>query len=138
MLGRREPAIYGSSTLKDIDSLCRKTGASLGLTVDCRQSNHEGEIVTWIQESAASHQGIVINAAAYSHTSIAILDALRLADLPVVEVHITNIFAREHFRQQSFVSQAAIGVISGLGIAGYAYALDYMAGFLAVAKRKKK
>ncbi len=137
MLGKREPAIYGTATLKDIEKLCKDTAEQFDMTVDCRQSNIEGDIVTWIQESPSKYAGIVINAAAYSHTSVAILDALRLAGLPAVEVHITNIFARESFRQHSFVSQAVLGVISGLGISGYSYAIEYLAGHLDTKTRKK-
>jgi 3-dehydroquinate dehydratase II len=130
MLGRREPALYGKSTLKDVEALCRKTADKHGFNVDCRQSNNEGDLIAWIHESASAHQGIVINAGAWTHTSIAILDALRLAGLPVVEVHISNIYAREPFRHHSFVSHAAVGVISGLGISGYAYAVAYLAEHL--------
>ncbi len=137
MLGKREPDLYGKATLKDIETLCEETAESYGFSADCRQSNCEGELVGWIQESSASHCGIVINAGAYSHTSVAILDALRLAGLPTVEVHITNIFAREVFRQHSYVSQAALGVISGFGIMGYVFAIDYLAGSLGKAPRKK-
>jgi len=138
MLGVREPHIYGSSTLKDIEALCRKEAVKAGLAVECRQSNNEGDVLTWIQKSRASHQGIIINAGAWTHTSVAILDALRMCDLPIVEVHISNIFAREPFRQHSFVSQAAVGVISGLGISGYAYAVRYLAECLDGSVKRKK
>lgn len=137
MLGVREQAIYGSATHKDVVALCKKTAAGFGLTADVRQSNFEGELVTWIQKSRGTCQGIVINAGAYTHTSVAILDALLLSELPVVEVHISNIFRREHFRQQSFVSQAALGIISGLGIEGYAYAIQHLAKKLGPVPRKK-
>jgi 3-dehydroquinate dehydratase II len=136
MLGVREPEIYGTASLKDVEDLCRKTAESCGLAADCRQSNDEGELVTWIQESRGAYQGIVLNAGAYTHTSIALLDALKIAELPVMEVHITNIFAREPFRHQSYVSQAAIGVISGLGVAGYAYAMQSLAEHI-LRNRKK-
>ncbi|MDD5586690.1 MAG: type II 3-dehydroquinate dehydratase [Alphaproteobacteria bacterium] len=137
MLGVREPAIYGAATHKDVVALCKKTAAVLGLTADVRQSNFEGELVTWIQRSRETCQGIVINAGAYTHTSVAILDALLLSELQVIEVHISNIFRREHFRQQSFVSQAALGIISGLGIEGYAYAIQHLAKKLGPVPRKK-
>jgi 3-dehydroquinate dehydratase II len=137
MLGVREPSIYGSATHKDVVALCKKTAAGLGLTADVRQSNFEGELVTWIQKSRGVYQGIVINAGAYTHTSVAILDALLLAEIPVVEVHISNIFRREHFRQRSFVSQAAVGIISGLGIEGYAYAIQHLAKHNSTHNRKK-
>ena len=138
MLGVREPDIYGSATLKDVEALCRKTAAGLGLAVDCRQSNNEGELVSWIQKSNKTYQGIVINAAAYTHTSVAILDALKIAGLPVVEVHISHIYAREPFRQKSFISPVAFAFISGFGIAGYAYAIQGMAERLGVMSRNKK
>ena len=130
MLGVREPKTYGKATLRDLEALCKKTAKSLGLAVDCRQSNIEGELVTWIQGSRKTHGSIVINAGGYSHTSVAILDALLLSELPVIEVHITNIYAREKFRHHSLLSKAAKGVICGLGIDGYAYALQAMAKLL--------
>jgi 3-dehydroquinate dehydratase-2 len=123
MLGKREPELYGSATLADIDALCAKTARELGAEVTCRQSNHEGELVTWIQGSIGSMDGIVINAGAYTHTSVAIHDALKLTGLPLIEVHISNVFAREKFRHRSYISSIALGVICGLGIEGYALAL---------------
>lgn len=130
MLGVREPEIYGHATLHDAEELCRKTAAGLGMDLDARQSNHEGELVGWIQDTLTTHQGIIINAGAYSHTSIAILDALKLSKRPVIEVHLTNIHAREEFRHHSYISKAAVGVICGLGIDGYAYAVTSMARLL--------
>lgn len=127
MLGAREPEIYGRATLGDVEVLCHEVALELGLQVDCRQSNHEGELVTWIQDSRATHQGIIINAGAYSHTSIAILDALKLVNAPIIEVHLSNIFAREEFRHHSYVSAVAAGVVCGFGIDGYGYALRGMA-----------
>ncbi|MDX2027426.1 MAG: type II 3-dehydroquinate dehydratase [Alphaproteobacteria bacterium] len=127
MLGVREPKIYGKATLKDVAELCRKTAKELGLTADCRHSNLEGELVTWIQKARKTHAGIIINAGGYSHTSVAILDALKIAGLPMVEVHISNIHAREEFRRHSLISEVAIGAVCGLGIDGYAYALRSMA-----------
>jgi len=134
MLGVREPAVYGRDRLADIEKLCRKAGRAFGLAIDFRQSNHEGEIVGWLQEARASHAGIVINAGAYTHTSIAILDALQLAELPAIEVHLTNIFRREEFRHHSYVSLAARAVICGLGAAGYRLALDALAEILGTTK----
>src|SRR3984885_109802 len=134
MLGVREPKTYGNATLRDLEALCKKTAKTLGVTVDCRQSNLEGELVTWIQESRKKHSGIIINAGGYSHTSVAILDALLLAERPVIEVHISNIYSRDQFRRHSLISKAAKGVICGLGIDGYAYALQSMAKLLS---RKK-
>ena len=134
MLGTREPKIYGKATLRDLEALCRKKAAALGLAADCRQSNVEGELVGWIQESRKTHKGIVINAGGYSHTSVAILDALNLCGLPAIEVHISNIYGRERFRHHSRLSQAAVGVIAGLGIDGYGYALDALAKMLRIKK----
>ncbi|ODT75215.1 MAG: type II 3-dehydroquinate dehydratase [Pelagibacterium sp. SCN 64-44] len=127
MLGTREPDTYGSETLKDIEALCRSAGETLGLAIDFRQSNHEGELVTWIQEARTSADAILINPAAYSHTSVAIHDALRAAALPVAEVHLTNIHQREAFRHHSYVSSVAFGVICGFGSLGYKLALDALA-----------
>ncbi|MBK1695891.1 type II 3-dehydroquinate dehydratase [Rhodovibrio salinarum] len=124
LLGTRQPSVYGRETLGDVERACTKTAETLGLEVDFRQSNREGELVDWIQEARDSHAGIVINAGAYSHTSVAILDALLAVDLPVIEVHLSNLFKRETFRHHSYISQAAQGVICGLGAAGYLYALD--------------
>ena len=135
MLGRREPAIYGRDTLADLARLCSAKASVLGQQIDFRQSNTEGELVTWIQEARDAAAGIVINAGAYTHTSIAILDALQAAELPVIEVHLSNIFRREEFRQHSFVSLAAHGVICGLGAKGYELALEGLADILAKKSR---
>lgn len=124
LLGIREPDIYGNDTLAEIEESCLERCAELEMKLDFRQSNHEGELVTWIQDARGSAAGIVINAAAYSHTSIAIHDALKFAELPVIEVHLSNIFQREAFRHASYVSLAANGVICGLGSQGYLLALD--------------
>ncbi|HEY7687370.1 MAG TPA: type II 3-dehydroquinate dehydratase [Dongiaceae bacterium] len=134
MLGVREPAVYGRATLADVEKLCRRHARPLGLALDFRQSNHEGEMVTWIQESRKGHAGIVINAGAYTHTSIAILDALQTTELPVIEVHLSNIYRREEFRHHSYVSLAARAVICGLGPAGYRLALEAMAEILQTTK----
>jgi 3-dehydroquinate dehydratase-2 len=130
MLGVRETKVYGKATLRDLEALCHKTAKQLKIAVDCRQSNNEGELVAWIQQSRKTHSGIIINAGGYSHTSVALLDALQLADMPVIEVHISNIYNREGFRHSSYVSKAARGVIAGLGIDGYAYALQSMAQWM--------
>ena len=124
LLGVREPSIYGNETLAEIEESCLERCAELELKLDFRQSNHEGELVTWIQDARGTAAGIVINAAALSHTSIAIFDALKSAELPIVEVHLSNIFKREPFRHTSYVSMAADGVICGLGPQGYLLALD--------------
>ena len=135
LLGTREPEVYGRATLKDVELLCREAGTTHGLTVEFRQSNHEGQLVDWIQEAHTSQAaGIVINPAAYTHTSIAILDALLLGKTPVIEVHISNIHAREDFRHHSYVSRAAKGVICGLGVQGYALAIDAIAAMIDTSK----
>ena len=131
MLGKREPGIYGAQTLSDVEAICRASGDEFGLTVDFRQSNHEGELVTWIQEALGTADGILINPGAYSHTSVAILDALKAVALPVAEVHISNIHQREAFRHHSYVSEVAFGVICGFGTLGYRLALEAMAQKLA-------
>jgi 3-dehydroquinate dehydratase-2 len=130
LLGVREPATYGRETLADIEEACLECAAALGLEVDFRQSNHEGQLVDWIQEARESADGIVINAGAYTHTSVAILDALRAADLPIIEVHLSNIYRREAYRHVSYVSEVARGVILGLGGQGYVLALEAMARLL--------
>ena len=127
MLGVREPALYGSDTLDDIEALCQEHAEGLGIAVDFRQSNHEGELVSWIQQARIDHNAIIINAGAYTHTSVAILDALTLTELPVIEVHLSNIFRRETFRHHSYISAAAKGVICGFGPQGYVMALDAIA-----------
>jgi len=127
MLGLREPAKYGSATLDDLEALCAETAEALGLAIDFRQTNAEGELINWVQECRGRAAGIVINPAGYTHTSIALMDALLAVDLPVIEVHITNIHRREEFRHMSYVSKAATGVIAGLGVGGYALALRAMA-----------
>lgn len=124
MLGSREVDVYGSDTLADIEAQARGRGRDLGIEVDFRQSNSEAELVGWIQEARGDFDGVIINAGAYTHTSIAILDALKMLDVPVVEVHLSNIFRRESFRAESYVSLAADGLIAGFGGAGYRLALD--------------
>jgi 3-dehydroquinate dehydratase-2 len=124
MLGTREVEIYGRETLSDIEEACRTHGAGLDLDVDFRQTNSESELVDWIQAARGTVDGLIINAGAYTHTSIAILDALRMVDVPVIEVHLSNIFQREPFRAESYVSRAAKGIIAGFGAEGYKLALD--------------
>ena len=130
LLGSREPALYGAATIDDLEALCAETAEALDLAIDFRQTNHEGELISWVQEARDKARGIVINPAGYSHTSIALMDALLAAELPAIEVHLTNIFAREAFRHHSYVSQAVQGVISGLGIRGYGLALTAIAEML--------
>ncbi len=135
LLGTREPEIYGRATLDDIESLCAETAEPLGLAIDFRQSNVEGELVAWIQACRGVASGIVINPAGYTTTSVAILDALLAADVPTVEVHLSNIHRREGFRRRSLVSKAATGVICGLGARGYALAINALAELLLDATR---
>jgi len=127
MLGKREPELYGNTTLDEINSELEKLGEKLGLSVETFQSNHEGAIVDKIQESVALKKGIIINPAAYTHTSIAIRDALLLLDIPVIEVHLSNIYKRESFRQRSMISDVATAQIAGFGVKGYDMALEALA-----------
>jgi 3-dehydroquinate dehydratase-2 len=127
LLGAREPEVYGSTTLADIQAACEQKAKGLGRGIAFRQSNHEGELVDWIQEARTGASGLILNAGAYSHTSVAILDALKSLSIPIIEVHLSNIFAREEFRHHSFVSGVAKGVICGFGAQGYLLALEAMA-----------
>ena len=130
LLGTREPEVYGSDTLEDVEALCAEKARGLGYEVDCRQSNHEGELIDWIHESRGTCCAIVINPGAYTHTSIAIMDALSGVELPTAEVHISNVHKRESFRHLSYVSKVSLGVIAGFGIHGYLMALDGLAAHL--------
>lgn len=130
MLGVREPAIYGHETLADIESMCHDRAADLGLSVDFRQSNFEGELVSTIQQARDRAAGIIINPAGYTHTSVAIHDALKLSDLPVIELHLSNPHQRESFRHISYVTAVAKGSIAGFGSHGYVLALDAMGRLL--------
>lgn len=129
-LGTREPAIYGHETLAQVEAKAKAAAKSLKLDLDCFQSNHEGEIVTTIQQAGKKYHGMIVNAGAYSHTSIAIMDALLLHKMPIIEVHLSNIYQREDFRHKSYVSRVAKGVICGLGSQGYVLALEAMAELL--------
>ena len=124
LLGQRQPEIYGSDSLQDVENKCQAMADSLGLQIDFRQSNYEGKLVDWIQEARGASAGIIINPAAYSHTSIALLDALSAFEGPVIEVHISNIHKREEFRHHSYVSKRAEAVIAGCGVEGYVMALQ--------------
>ncbi len=128
LLGEREPDTYGGDTLADIEKRCVKAAKQAGLTLVFRQTNHEGELVGWIQEARDSASGLAINAGAYTHTSVAVHDALRLLTIPIVEVHLSNIFAREEFRHHSYVSAVASGVICGFGGDSYLLAIQALAG----------
>jgi len=134
MLGLREPDVYGHETLAGLEERCRTKAKALGLDISFRQSNLEGEIVTWIQEARGAASGLILNAGAYTHTSVAIHDALRIAELPLIEVHLTNIYKREPFRHHSYVSAVANGVLCGLGGHGYELALDAIHKILTVKK----
>jgi len=139
LLGTREPEKYGHNTLADVEKLCRTTAERFGLAVEFRQSNSEGQIVDWIQEAHAKKAaGIIINPAGYTTTSIAILDALLAVGLPSIEIHITNIHARESFRQGSYVSKAAKAVVAGFGIQGYALAITGLAGLVGAQEQSKE
>ena len=127
LLGARQPAVYGRETLADVEAACAEAAAGLGLEIAFRQSNHEGQLIDWVQGARGSAAGIVINPAGYTHTSVALMDALLASDLPVIEVHLSNIHKREPFRHHSYVSKAAVGVICGLGGHGYVLAIEAMA-----------
>jgi 3-dehydroquinate dehydratase-2 len=130
MLGLREPEIYGHQTLRDLEDLCVEVGHKHDFRIDFRQSNHEGELVEWIQEARGIYEGMVINAAAYTHTSIAIHDALKLLHFPIIEVHLSDPKAREAFRHHSYIEPLAAAVFAGHGMKGYEMALDKLAQIL--------
>lgn len=130
LLGVREPHVYGHETLADVRKRAEAAAAARALTLEFRQSNHEGQLIDWVQEAREKGAGIIINAGGLTHTSIALLDSLQAAELPVVEVHLSNIFRREAFRNHSYVSLAAKGVICGLGAKGYELAVDAMADLI--------
>ena len=136
MLGQRQPEVYGRESLKGIETACAARAKALGLAIDFRQSNIEGELVTWLQQARGRAAGIVINPAGYGHTSVALLDALLVTELPVIEVHLSNIHRREPFRHHTYTSQAATGVICGLGSQGYLLALDAMANLIKTKKAR--
>jgi len=131
LLGTREPEIYGHTTLADIEKMASTRGAELGLGVKFLQSNHEGELVSWVQEARSAAAGLIVNAGAYTHTSVALLDALTAVEIPIVEVHLSNIFKRESFRHHSYISPVARGLICGFGATGYVLALDALHAELA-------
>jgi 3-dehydroquinate dehydratase-2 len=127
LLGSREPEVYGHTTLADIEAQTRARAGQAGLAVEFRQSNHEGVLVDWIQEARTAASGIILNAGAFTHTSVALHDALKAVDVPVIEVHISNPYRREPFRHTSYISSVATGVICGLGAQGYALAVEALA-----------
>jgi len=128
LLGSREPEIYGKTTLAEVEQSCRDLGSKRGLEIEFLQSNHEGQLIDWIQDAGKKSQGILINPGAYTHTSIAIRDALSAVQVPVIEIHLSNIHRREPFRHRSYVSQVATGVICGFGPAGYVLGLQALVG----------
>jgi 3-dehydroquinate dehydratase-2 len=136
LLGTREPEVYGRETLEDLRTRCERKAQALGFSVVFRQSNHEGELVAWIQEARTEADGLIVNAGAFTHTSIALLDALLACPVPSVEVHLSNIFTREPFRHHSYLSRAVKGVICGFGGIGYEFAIEALAAALAVGKPK--
>ncbi len=138
LLGAREQSIYGTRSLDSIDAALTKLAEELGVAIDVRQSNSEGELVTWIQETRSGFDGVIINPAGYTHTSVAIRDALAAVDLPTVEVHLSNIHRREPFRHHSYIAGVALGQISGLGPTGYLLALRGLCEYLTAARKPKK
>jgi 3-dehydroquinate dehydratase-2 len=134
LLGTREPEVYGYTTLAQVEQMCAKQAASHGLSISFRQSNHEGEIVEQIQEARTGGCAVIINPAGYGHTSIAILDSIQMLKVPVIEVHLSNIHRREPYRNHSYVSKAATGIVMGLGAQGYLRAIDAIAEILKVKK----
>jgi 3-dehydroquinate dehydratase-2 len=128
LLGTREPAVYGAETLADVERMCRDEGARLGVAIECRQSNHEGQLIDWIHEAgreiaAGNMLGVVLNAGAFTHTSVALHDAIKGASVTVIELHISNVHAREEFRHHSCISPAARGIVVGFGVQGYPIAI---------------
>lgn len=134
MLGKRQPEIYGSVTLTEVEDACREHGRKLGADVTCAQSNHEGALIDAIHAARDTQHGIILNAGAYTHTSIALMDAVASAELPMIEVHLSNIHAREEFRHVSYISKVAIGQVCGFGKQGYLLALDAMVTHIAGAR----
>jgi len=130
LLGTREPQIYGTDTLDDVQAITLERAGELDLQIDFRQSNSESELVDWIQEAKGTADGIVINAGAYTHTSVAIPDALAAVELPVVEVHLSNLFKREKFRHHSYITPVAAGMITGFGAQGYPLALEALSSVI--------
>jgi 3-dehydroquinate dehydratase-2 len=130
LLGTRQPEVYGSTTLADVEAMCADKARTLGIEIDFRQSNHEGTLVDWIHQAKGKHDGILINAGAYTHTSIALHDAIASVELPVAEVHISNIHKREEFRHLSYISKVSVGMICGFGTYGYLMGIDALVNHL--------
>ena len=136
LLGTREPHIYGTTTLAEVEATCHQRAQTVGLEIDFRQTNHEGQLVDWIQEAIGAAVGIIINPAAYTHTSVAILDALKNFAGPIIELHISNPHQREEFRHRSFVTPVATATLAGFGVYGYGLAVEAMAQLIATRKTK--
>lgn len=130
LLGQREPEIYGRATLADIAAMATQRAGEHGLGLSCRQTNHEGELIGWVQEARTAAAAVILNAGGLSHTSVSLLDAARALDIPLIEVHLSNPYARESYRKHSYVSEAASGIICGLGATGYLLAVDAVAALL--------
>ena len=132
LLGTRQPEVYGTTTLSDVEDLCKTHGQAIGLSVSFEQSNHEGVLVDAIHGARGTHAGIILNAGAYTHTSIALMDAIASVELPAIELHLSNVHAREPFRHKSYIAQVCMGIICGFGAQGYVLALDAMKAHLEV------
>lgn len=133
LLGTRQPEVYGHTTLADVESMCRAHAKTIGVTLEFAQSNHEGVMIDILHAARGVHDGVILNAGAYTHTSIAIMDAIRSIELPVIELHLSNIHARESYRHKSYIAPVAIGQICGFGAAGYTLAMDALLGHLEIA-----
>jgi len=138
LLGSREPGIYGAQALADINATLVATATSFGCEVDCRQSNHEGELIDWLHDGRTRFRGVLINPAAYTHTSIALRDAIAGTGLPVIEVHLSNVFARERFRRRSLTAPACVGVVAGFGPASYTLGLRALIDYLRAAEDRSR
>ena len=134
LLGTRQPEVYGSTTLHDVENMCEAAAARLGVTVTCQQSNHEGVLIDAIHDARGTHDGIILNAGAYTHTSVAIMDAIQSVCVPTVELHLSNIHQREEFRHLSYISKVAVGQICGFGAAGYPLAMQAIVDYLGATK----
>lgn len=134
LLGTRQPEVYGSTTLRDVENMCAAAATRLGVTVTCQQSNHEGVLIDAIHDARETHHGIILNAGAYTHTSVAIMDAIQSVCVPTIELHLSNIHQREDFRHLSYISKVAVGQICGFGAAGYPLAIQALVDYLGAAK----
>ncbi len=130
LLGTRQPEVYGKTTLAEVEAMCADKAKACGCSVTCLQSNHEGELVDAIQAARGTHDGIILNAGAYTHTSVALMDAIASVEVPVIELHLSNIHAREEFRHKSYIAPVAVGQICGFGPNGYSLAIDAMLYYL--------